>query len=202
MASELNYASLVLIVSILFVVVVNYQRTSDKIFVNEAPVTPVTPPVVKIRGFQNLRETTRLDGRNNIAIGKAVTQSTTDESGDAEHALSKDDALLTKTESQCEPWWYLDLGEVCNIDNVVIRNGNGWMLKNFHVELLDRNESNELVTIEDIFHIGHASPVTLITFLSESKGQIVRVRFHEAECGILSLQEVTVYLQNILVKAD
>ena len=82
----------------------------------------------------------------NLAVGKAATQSTTAYGGAASHAVDGNtdgqyfNWSVTHTSLETQPWWQVDLGASASISNIEVWNrldGASGRLQNFHVLVSD-----------------------------------------------------------------
>ncbi|MBX3440912.1 MAG: DUF1553 domain-containing protein [Planctomyces sp.] len=97
----------------------------------------------------SLAEVQAFRGDENIARGKAASQSSTAFGGPAERAVdgntdgNYNNNSTTHTATESDPWWEVDLGEAGSIDRIVIWNrtdgGIGGRLDGFRMLLLDES---------------------------------------------------------------
>ncbi len=134
--------------------------------------------------------------RENIALGKTVTQSSYDFGTTGSEAVDGDtngahaSGSMSHTQYEAQPWWRVDLGSSVAIEEVRVYNRTDCCnerLSNFEVEI-----SQDGVTWETVLVPGPALRPSVINF-SGHLGRYVRVRL--TGTNFLSLPEVEVMIK-------
>ena len=139
----------------------------------------------------------------NLTLNRTATQSSTDGSSDPELAIDGDtdggNNDISKTNSELEPWWEIDLGEIQNLKNIVIWNSTGCCtadLTDFHVFVSDEPflatdiAATQLQEgVKDIYHPGDAE---IENYLDINRtGRYLRIQ--KEGTGLLALAEVQIF---------
>jgi hypothetical protein len=151
---------------------------------------------------------------NNAALGKAVTQSSTESSYTADLAVDGDPTNFTHTAvGDANAWLMVDLGELHDIDAIVLHNRDnccGNRLRDVVVEILDEDGQRMVFASAKLNENNQsASPPLIAIGMPEVTGDVVRGRYvrirrvatpgdsgnmHEqANLRVLSLGEVQIF---------
>lgn len=133
-------------------------------------------------------------GRQNLALGKPATQSSTYNGGAAARAVDGNtagnwpDNSVTHTDNTAASWWQVDLGAVRELGEVVLYNRTDCCaerLANFEVKV-----SNDGATWTKVAELAGTAPQRS-SYPLNANGRYVRVQLRGTE--VLSLAEVEVY---------
>ncbi len=141
---------------------------------------------------------------SNIALGKTVTQSSTDNGGNASRAIDGNtdgdfsNNSVTHTQSELQPWWEIDLGTVYPVEEIEIWNRTDCCmarLSNYYILVSDKAfASTDLATSlgdpEVTAYFQSATAGTPATVSIDTTARYVRVQLQGTD--VLSLAEVVI----------